>query len=154
MRLRLGRPGIYLDVGRPTPEHQADRGPPEVGMCAERGCHVRNSGSVFGWHICLSVDVRVVSVVEAFSRGGIRIVSPVDASAEPLSRTSEPPTRAIVAIYLASRDRDWTALAPRPRLPRVFTHVAVDAAGQRVTLKVAARSTAGTYLPSVTHDNC
>lgn len=29
-----------------------------------------------------------------------------------------------------------------------------DAAGQRVTLKVAARSTAGTYLPSVTHDNC
>ena len=35
-----------------------------------------------------------------------------------------------------------------------FTRVAVDAAGQRVTLKAAARSTAGTYVPSVTHDYC
>ena len=114
MRLRLGRPGVYLDVGRPTPEHQAGRGPPEVGMCAEDRCHVRNSGSVFGWYICLSVDVRVVSVGEAFSRGGIRIVSPVDPSAEPLSRTSEPPTHAIVAIYLASRGSGCLPLAELP----------------------------------------
>ena len=40
------------------------------------------------------------------------------------------------------------------RLHPDFTRVAVDAAGQRVSLKAAARSTAGTYVPSVTHDYC
>ena len=35
-----------------------------------------------------------------------------------------------------------------------FMRVAVDAAGQRVTLKASARSTAGTYVPIVTHDYC
>ena len=40
------------------------------------------------------------------------------------------------------------------RLHPHFTRVAVDAAGQRVSLKAAARSTAGTYVPIVTHDYC
>ena len=52
--------------------------------------------------------------------------------------------------YAMRLDRTGSPAAVTTR----FTHVAVDAAGQRVTLKAAARSTAGTYLPSVTHDNC
>ena len=114
MRLRLGRPGVYIDVGRPTPEHQADRGPPDVHTCQGTGFHVRNSGSVFGCCICLAVSVRVVSVASGLSRAHIRIVSPVDPSADPLSRTSEPPTHAIVAIYLASRGSGCLPLAEMP----------------------------------------
>jgi len=35
-----------------------------------------------------------------------------------------------------------------------ITACRVDAAGQRVTLRAAARSTAGTYVPIITHDYC
>lgn len=126
----LGRPDVYLDEGVLVPEHEVDGGSP--GMCMSRGTEFQPK--IMVWVLerdfCLTVARRVKVGAGWVGRGITWTLQPSDRSAgatvSPRGRGS---FREVLDTYAMRLDRTGSPAAVTTR----FTHVTVDAAGQRVT---------------------